>query len=46
MLKCAGCDAKVTDHDIEDVDGCTNKLSDLQDEYQAVSTALAVGVPY
>lgn len=34
-LKCAGCDSKVTDHDVEDPDGVTNKLVDFQDEYQA-----------
>lgn len=40
VLKCAGCDSKVDMHDIEDPDGCTNKLTDLQDEYQAVRTDL------
>ncbi|EON70032.1 hypothetical protein W97_09300 [Coniosporium apollinis CBS 100218] len=35
VLKCAGCDSKVDMHDIEDPDGCTNKLTDLQDEYQS-----------
>ena len=34
-LKCAGCDSTVSDHDIEDPDGCTNRLIDIQDEYQA-----------
>ena len=35
VLKCAGCDSKVSDHDIEDPDGVTNRLTDIQDEYQA-----------
>lgn len=35
VLKSAGCDLKVTDHDIEDPDNCTNKLEDLQGEFQA-----------
>lgn len=38
VLKCAGCDLKVADHDIEDPDNCTNKVEDLQGEFQAVST--------
>jgi len=37
VLKCSGCDLKVTNHDIEDVDGVTAKLADLQEEFQAVS---------
>lgn len=37
VLKCAGCDLKVDEHDIEDPDGCTNKLRDLQEEYEQVS---------
>lgn len=37
VLKCSGCDLKVTKHDIEDVDGVTAKLADLQEEFQAVS---------
>ncbi|KAK4904467.1 hypothetical protein LTR28_000953, partial [Elasticomyces elasticus] len=35
VLRCAGCDLKVDEHDIEDPDGCTTKLEDLQDEFQA-----------
>ena len=35
VLKCAGCDGKVTEHDVEDPDGVTNRLTDLQEEYQA-----------
>jgi cohesin complex subunit SA-1/2 len=34
VLQCTGCKAKVTVHDIEDVDNIPNKLSDIQDEYQ------------
>ena len=37
VLKCAGCDLKVDIHDIEDPDSCANKLTDIQEEYQAVS---------
>ncbi len=37
LLRCAGCDIKVDRHDIEDPDSCTSKLTDIQDEYQAVS---------
>jgi len=40
VLKCSGCDMKVTNHDIEDVDGVTAKLADLQEEFQAVSICL------
>lgn len=36
VLKCSGCDLKIDQHDIEDPDACTSKLSDIQDEYQAV----------
>ncbi|KAI9828797.1 MAG: hypothetical protein M1832_001902 [Thelocarpon impressellum] len=35
VLETAGCDLKVTVHDVEDQDNVTGKLSDLQDEYQA-----------
>ncbi|ODH45584.1 hypothetical protein GX48_08342 [Paracoccidioides brasiliensis] len=35
ILKCAGTDLKVDDHDIEDVDNVANRLNDLQEEYQA-----------
>jgi cohesin complex subunit SA-1/2 len=35
VLKCAGCNGKLTEHDIEDPDGATAKLTDLQDEHQA-----------
>ncbi|KAH0551615.1 hypothetical protein GP486_007168 [Trichoglossum hirsutum] len=36
VLRCAGCELEVTVHDIEDQDNVTGRLSDLQDEYQAV----------
>jgi len=36
VLRSAGCELEVTVHDIEDQDNVTGKLSDLQDEYQAV----------
>jgi cohesin complex subunit SA-1/2 len=35
VLKSAGCDIKITEHDIEDVDGATSRLTDIQDEYMA-----------
>lgn len=37
VLKCSGCDLKVTKHDVEDVDAVTGKLAELQEEFQAVS---------
>jgi cohesin complex subunit SA-1/2 len=36
VLACAGCDEKVTAHDIEDQDNCQGRLGDIQDEFQAV----------
>ena len=36
VLRSAGCELEVTVHDIEDQDNVTGRLSDLQDEYQAV----------
>ena len=35
VLKCTGCDLQVDIHDIEDPDNAPNKLTDLQEEYQA-----------
>lgn len=35
LIKSAGCSLKVTKHDIEDPDGVTEKLRDLQTEHQA-----------
>ncbi|KAH9826573.1 STAG domain [Teratosphaeria destructans] len=35
VLKCAGCDVQVTDHDIEDPDAVTSRLDDIRAEYQA-----------
>ena len=35
VLKCTGCNLQVDEHDIEDPDNVTGKLSDLQEEYQA-----------
>ncbi|KAK4546391.1 hypothetical protein LTR36_002068 [Oleoguttula mirabilis] len=35
VLKCADSNGEVSDHDIEDPDGVTNKLDDLREEYQA-----------
>ncbi|GAM90653.1 hypothetical protein ANO11243_086980 [Dothideomycetidae sp. 11243] len=35
VLKCCGCDSEVTHYDVEDVDGATNRIGDLQEEFQA-----------
>ncbi|CZT19110.1 uncharacterized protein RCC_04956 [Ramularia collo-cygni] len=35
VLKSAGCNGKLTEFDIEDPDGATARLTDLQDEHQA-----------
>ncbi|EME48128.1 hypothetical protein DOTSEDRAFT_147348 [Dothistroma septosporum NZE10] len=35
VLKSAGCNSKLSEHDIEDPDSAAAKLTDLQDEYQA-----------
>lgn len=37
ILKSAGCDHKIDEHDAEDPDHFADKLTDIQDEYQAVS---------
>ena len=37
VLKASGCSLEITVHDVEDQDNVTGKVSDLQDEYQAVS---------
>lgn len=34
LLKSAGCDEKITEHDIEDIDNIPNKLNDLSEEYE------------
>ncbi|KAI9716341.1 MAG: hypothetical protein M1812_005406 [Candelaria pacifica] len=36
VLKCTGCDLQIDVHDIEDPDNVTGKLTDLQEEYQAL----------
>jgi cohesin complex subunit SA-1/2 len=36
VLRSAGCDLEVSIEDIEDPDNCAGRLSDLQDEFQAV----------
>ena len=37
VLKSTGCNLRVENHEIEDVDNVPNKLGDLQDEYQAAN---------
>jgi len=37
VLRCTGCEIEVAPTDIEDPDNCTNRLKDIQDEFQAVS---------
>ncbi|KAF2425743.1 STAG-domain-containing protein [Tothia fuscella] len=34
VLKCAGCDIKITNHDVDDPDHFAEKLGDIQEEYQ------------
>jgi len=34
-LKAAGCNTAVSEHDVEDPDNATNRLTDIQDDYQA-----------
>lgn len=43
VLRCAGCDQSVDEHDIEDPDHCSSRLRDIQDEYQEVRTCLLPG---
>ena len=37
VLRSAGCESEVTEIDIEDPDDCTNKLTDIQDAFQATN---------
>lgn len=37
VLRAAGCEVTVDSHDIEDPDHCSNKLQDVQEEFQSVS---------
>jgi len=37
ILKCAGCHSTTSDFDIEDPDGVTNRLTDIQEEFQATA---------
>jgi len=45
LLKAAGCDEKITEHDIEDVDNISDKLSDISEEYQNVRAQLYIYNP-
>lgn len=36
VLKASGCETTIDHHDIEDVDGATSRLGDVQDAFQAV----------
>lgn len=38
VLRCTGCEIEVVATDIEDPDNCTNRLKDIQDEFQAVGS--------
>lgn len=38
VLKSAGCNLQISEHDIADADGATDKVEYLQDEFQTVST--------
>jgi cohesin complex subunit SA-1/2 len=42
VLKASGCDLEIDEHDIQDQDNVTGKLTDLQEEYQAVSYLYAL----
>ncbi|KAK6439357.1 cohesin complex subunit [Oleoguttula sp. CCFEE 5521] len=35
VLKAAGCNSKVSEHDVEDPDAVTSRITDLMEEYQA-----------
>ena len=37
ILKCTGCEIKVTEDDVNDPDNIPSKLNDMQDEYKGVS---------
>ena len=37
VLRSAGCESTVTEYDVEDPDGCSNRLTDIQDEFQATN---------
>ncbi|MCJ1313902.1 hypothetical protein MMC25_007582 [Agyrium rufum] len=39
ILRCCGCNLQLDEHDIEDGDNATNKLGELQDEYQAMKVS-------
>lgn len=36
VLKCTGCDIKITEDDINDPDNVPNRLGDIQEEYKDV----------
>lgn len=38
VLRCAGCNLQVNEHDIGEPDSCTDRLGEMQDEFQAVSS--------
>jgi hypothetical protein len=42
VLKCTGCDMKVTEDDINDPDNAANKINDLQEEYKGVCFPLTL----
>lgn len=39
VLRSSGCDIEVNEHDIEDPDNAPNRLEDIQEEFQSVSTS-------
>lgn len=41
VLRCSGCTIKIDENDIADPDNCTARLSEIQDEYQAVCAPCA-----
>lgn len=40
VLRCAGCEIEIDGHDVLDTDNATNRLSDIQDEFEAVRSPL------
>ena len=44
VLECAGCYSKVDQYDIDDVDNCTSKLTDIQEEFQAVRQVIILDI--
>lgn len=46
ILKCTGCNAKITEDDINDADNVNGRVTDLQDEYAEVSSSILLKWSY